>query len=182
FQSVPAEACRPTGPAAAEASPLSSNLLDSNPCTPLSFMNSTTRSTDSAPAWNPKLPPPIEMNAGALQPWAVRQVTTPRPCSPPTMNAPFAMSGTTAIHLASLSTSSGMPLSGAAMISWRTLPAACKRALVASTPEPANPTVANDKTNNAIPYFFIKHSLFHCTWVCGRTCEGRYPPFKDQAV
>src|SRR5664279_4927115 len=77
----------------------------------------------------------MEMNAGALQPWAVRQVTTPRPCSPPTMNAPFAMFGTTAIHLAPLSTSSGMPFSGVAMISWRTTPAACRRAVVSSTPE-----------------------------------------------
>src|SRR5271165_1194676 len=50
FQSVPAEACRPTGPADADASPLSSNLLESKPCTPLSFINNMTRSTDSAPA------------------------------------------------------------------------------------------------------------------------------------
>src|SRR5664279_2142172 len=102
----------------------------------------------------------MEMNAGALQPWAVRQVTTPRPCSPPTMNAPFAMFGTTAIHLAPLSTSSGMPFSGVAMISWRTTPAACRRAVVSSTPEPANPKAASDNTHNAIPYFFIKHFLF----------------------
>src|SRR5271166_1950989 len=100
------------------------------------------------------------MNAGALQPWAVRQVTTPRPCSPPTMNAPFAIVGTTAIHLAPFSTSAGMPLSGAAMISFMTWPAACKRAVVSCCPGPANAKVAADNVNKAIAYFFIKHFLF----------------------
>src|SRR5664279_325528 len=75
------------------------------------------------------------------------------------MKAPFAMSGTTAIHLAPFSTSSGMPLSGAAMISFMTRPAACKRAGASCCPGPANAKVAKDNVNKAIAYFFIKHSL-----------------------
>src|SRR5437879_3900806 len=46
-------------------------------------MTSMTRSTPSTPICNPQLPPPTETNAGALQPSAVRQVATPRPCLPP---------------------------------------------------------------------------------------------------
>src|SRR5271165_5081941 len=99
------------------------------------------------------------MNAGALQPWAVRQVTTPRPCSPPTINPPFPMLGTTAIHLAPFNTSSGMPLSGAAMISFMTRPAACKRAVEFCCPGPANAKLPKDNVNKAIAYFFTKHSL-----------------------
>ena len=167
FQSVPAEAWRPTGPAAAEASPLSSNLLESSFFTPASFMNSTTRSTSCAPAWKPKLPPPIEIKAGALQPFLVRQVTTPRPCSPPTMNPPFPMFGITAIHLAPVSTSSGIPLSGAAMISCKDVPAACRRSSVAGFPDLASAKVARDNVNKPIAYFFIKHFLFSPLRICG---------------
>ena len=51
---------------------------------------------------------------------AVRQVATPRPCLPPTMKPPLIRSGTIKMHFALLSTSSGMPLSGVAMIASRT--------------------------------------------------------------
>src|ERR1041385_4357812 len=54
---------------------------------------------------------------------AVRQVATPRPFSAPNTNPPLSKLGTTATHLACSRTSSGMPLSGAAMISCRILPA-----------------------------------------------------------
>ena len=60
------------------------------------------------------------MKAGALHPESVRQLATPRPCLPPTIKPALIRWGTTTMHFASSSTSSGMPLSGAAMISLRT--------------------------------------------------------------
>src|SRR5580698_5251422 len=120
------------------------------------------------------------MNAGALHPWAVRQVTTPRPCSPPTINPPFPMFGTTAMHLAPFSTSSGMPLSGAAMISFMTVPAACKRAVVSCSPGPAKAKVDKDKVNKAIAYF-IKHFLFIPRYFVGQLVKGEIRP-RDQLV
>src|SRR5450755_513748 len=92
------------------------------------------------------------------------------------MNPPFAMSGTTAMHLAAFSTSSGMPLSGAPMISCRTTPADCRRAVLSSTPDPANAKGARDNVSNAITSFFIKHFLFIPPCFCGPTCERRLPP------
>src|SRR5262245_23931509 len=65
--------------------------------------------------------------AGALHPFSVRQVAMPRPCDPPKINPPFSKEGTTATHLAELSTSSGMPLSGADMISLSTVAAESAR-------------------------------------------------------
>src|SRR5579862_2866442 len=120
------------------------------------------------------------MNAGALQPCAVRQVTTPRPCSPPTMNAAFAMFGTTAIHLASFSTSSGMLLSGAVMISFMTVPAACRRRAVSCCPEPANAKGTKDNVNKAIAYFFIKKLSFFFHAIRGRRVRVRL--LNDHAV
>src|SRR5438876_5624883 len=67
FGLEPTEALRPTGPAAAEPSTLNSNLLDNNRCRPLLFMTNITRSMPSAPICRPTLPPPMVMNAGALQ-------------------------------------------------------------------------------------------------------------------
>ena len=56
---------------------------------PFSLLMTITRSTASAPICVPQLPPVIFMNAGALQPSAVRHVATPLPCSAPKMNPPF---------------------------------------------------------------------------------------------
>src|SRR5579864_1353333 len=141
FQSVPADAWRPTGPAATDPSPDNWNLLESRCWKPCSFMTSMTRSTPSTPICNPQLPPPTETNAGALQPSAVRQVATPRPCFPPKMKPPLIRSGTTRMHLALLSTSSGMPLSGVAMIACRTATDDCRRATESSRAEPAQAQV-----------------------------------------
>src|SRR5579864_2905812 len=66
-------------------------------------------------------------NAGALHPFAVRQLASPRPYFPPTMNPPFSIDGTTATHCAEPRTSWGMPLSGAAWISFKTSAAAWAR-------------------------------------------------------
>src|SRR5579862_8423367 len=47
----------------------------------------------------------------------------PLPCAPPKTNPPLSRDGTTATHLAEPRISSGMPLSGADMISFRTVAA-----------------------------------------------------------
>src|SRR5579864_6613825 len=138
FQSVPADAWRPTGPAAADPSPVSWNLLERRCWKPWSFMTSMTKSTPSTPICNPQLPPPTETNAGALQPADVRQEATPRPCLAPKMNPPLIKSGTTRMHFALLNTSSGIPLSGADIIAWRTSTDFCRRSTVSSRVEPAN--------------------------------------------
>src|ERR1022692_1419049 len=66
-------------------------------------------------------------NAGALQPFGVRQLASPRPYFAPTMNPPFSIDGTTATHSALLRISWGMPESGADSISFSTSEAACTR-------------------------------------------------------
>src|SRR5580704_8407827 len=81
------------------------------------------------------------------------------------------MLGTTAMHLAPLSTSSGIPLSGAAMISFMTVPAACKRAVVSCSPGPAKAKVDKDKVNKAMAYF-IKHFLFIPRYFVGQLVKG----------
>src|SRR5215469_12759968 len=48
------------------------------------------------------------INAGALQPEAVRQLTAPPPCSPPTIKPALVRSGITAMHLVLLSTEEGI--------------------------------------------------------------------------
>src|SRR5690242_21147614 len=143
FQSVPADAWRPTGPAATDPSPDSWNLLESRCWKPCSFMTSMTRSTPSTPICNPQLPPPTETNAGALQPLEVRHEATPRPCFPPKMNPPLIRFGTTRMHFALLNTSSGIPLSGVAMIECRTSTDDCRRSIVSSRPVPAQANVPN---------------------------------------
>src|SRR6202162_5755046 len=83
LQSVSPSTCRPTGPAAAEASAPILNLLESILSIPLSFMTSMTTSIASPPICNPQLPPVTEKGAGALHPELVRQVAIPLPCRPP---------------------------------------------------------------------------------------------------
>src|SRR5262249_32595727 len=86
--------------------------------------------------------------AGGLQPLSVRQVTMPRPCAPPKTKPPFNREGTTAMHLADPRISSGMPLSGADMISLRTVAADSARWAALS----ANDTTEqhNNATKNEI--------------------------------
>src|SRR5437667_12381791 len=67
------------------------------------------------------------IGAGALQPDEVWQVAKPFPYLPPNTNPPLIIEGTTATHLADERTSLGIPLSGAAMTSSRTLDAASMR-------------------------------------------------------
>src|SRR5580693_2314389 len=55
--SVSADASRPTGPAATDASPPSFTLLVRIPFAPRSFITKMTKSVASAPIWRPKLPP-----------------------------------------------------------------------------------------------------------------------------
>src|ERR1017187_7900662 len=68
FQSVPAWAFRPTGPAEAAASAPSLNLFLSMSCRPFWFMAMRTRSVDWPPICQPKLPPASCTKTGALHP------------------------------------------------------------------------------------------------------------------
>src|SRR5665213_1056252 len=120
FTSVFSDECRPKGPTAADASLPISNLLESSFCMPFSLLKTMTRSTASTPICVPQLPPPIWMNAGALQPFAVRQVATPLPSSAPNTNPPFIKWGITATHFAFFIVQSGMRWSGAFIISCST--------------------------------------------------------------
>src|ERR1700733_3540436 len=128
FQSVSAAASAPTGPAAAEASAPSLNLLASRCCIPWSLVTIITRSTAWPPSCSPQLPPVIVIGAGALHvPLSVRHVATPLPWLPPKPTAIFTMEGTTAMHFASFITLSGIALSGVAIISFKTLAALSSR-------------------------------------------------------
>src|SRR5581483_5348200 len=119
-----------------------------------------TRSTASTPICSPQLPPEMVMNAGALQPFAVRQVATPLPPLPPKMNPPLTMCGTTATHLACSNTSSGIPLSGIPIISCNTVVALPNRSVASSRPDPAQHSVPrlNIASNNIT--FFIGQASF----------------------
>src|SRR5215469_16981162 len=97
--SVSAEAVRPTGPAAAEASaPILTLLVNTEPA-PFSFITRSTKSVASPPIWSPKLAPSIANMDGALHgplnPAPERQVMTPLPYSAPTMNPAFFTDGKT---------------------------------------------------------------------------------------
>src|ERR1700726_3128654 len=100
-----------------------------------------TTSTASTPICSPQLPPEIVMNAGALQPFAVRQVATPLPPLPPKIKPPLTMCGTTATHFACSNTSSGIPLSGIPIISCNTLVALSSRSVASSRADPAQHSV-----------------------------------------
>lgn len=127
FQSVPAEAWRPTGPAAAQAEPPIWNLFWSSWRMPSSFH------VDELHILNANLGAPTSTADGEERGLALqllfgsRHVETPRPCLAPTTNPPFSMLGTMAMDFAPESTSFGMPLSGAALISWRVLAALSSR-------------------------------------------------------
>src|SRR5581483_690801 len=113
-----------------------------------------TRSTASTPICSPQFPPEIVMNAGALQPFAVRQVATPLPPLPPKMNPPLTMCGITATHLACSNTSSGIPLSGIPIISCNTLVAFCSRSVASSFADPAQHSVPRlNIASNNITFF-----------------------------
>src|SRR6476469_5073704 len=74
------------------------------------------------------LPPVMVMGAGAVQlPLFSLQVAIPRPWDAPTTKPPFTSEGTTATHLAESRISTGIPLSGAAIISLSTVAAASAR-------------------------------------------------------
>src|SRR5579864_8518687 len=96
-----------------------------------------TTSTASTPICSPQLPPEIVMNAGALQPFAVRQVATPLPPLAPKTNPPLTMCGITATHFACSNTSSGIPLSGIPIISCNTLVEFSSRSVASSRADPA---------------------------------------------
>src|SRR6185437_7033403 len=113
FQPAEAAASRPTGPAAAETLPPTLKWPDSRLFMPCAFMMNITRSVLWPPIWGPHEIPETENGAGALQPFEVRHVATPVPCSPPTINAPLIRPGTTATHLAPSRTLFGTLLSGA---------------------------------------------------------------------
>ena len=100
--SVSADVVRPTGPAAAIASPPTVNLLFSKSrFAPRSFITSITTSVSDPPIWKPTLPPSTLTAPGALHPPpALRQVTKPRPYFAPTINAPLLTPGTTIAHSA----------------------------------------------------------------------------------
>src|SRR5581483_3667266 len=95
FQSVLPEACRPTGPAAPDASAPILNLLVRRASMPFLLMTSMTKSMASPPICKPQLPPVKSIGAGALHPLGVRHVATPFPCSPPKTNAILTMDGIT---------------------------------------------------------------------------------------
>src|ERR1017187_8669744 len=127
FQSVPAWAFRPTGPAEAAASAPSLTLFLSMSCRPFWFMAMRTRSVDWPPICQPKLPPASCTKTGALHPLGVRQVETPWPYWAPTTKAPFLYAGMTVTQDAPARMPRGTPLSGVAMISFITAWAAVRR-------------------------------------------------------
>src|SRR5579871_1809925 len=148
------------GPAAAEASPPTWKLLSSSFCIPFSFWMINTTSTASTPICRPQLPPEIVMNAGALQPFAVRQVATPLPPLPPKTKPPLTMCGMTATHFACSNTSSGIPLSGIPIISCSTVVALSRRSVAFSRAVPAQHSVPRPNIANTNMTFFIEQPLF----------------------
>src|ERR1039458_9848991 len=114
-----------------------------------------TTSTASTPICNPQLPPEIVMNAGALQPFAVRQVATPLPPLAPKTKPPLTMCGTTVMHLACSNTSSGIPLSGIPIISCITCLAQSSRSVASSRADAAQPAETQHRK--------YEHYFFHGT-------------------
>src|ERR1700730_14081297 len=124
-----------------------------------------TTSTASTPICNPQLPPEIGRNAGALQPFAVRQVATPLPPFAPKTKPPLTMCGTTAMHLACPNTSSGIPLSGIPTISCITSVALSSRSVASSRPDAAQPSVPRLNIASTNVTFFIGQPHF-CYLIC----------------
>src|SRR2546430_2418770 len=134
-------------------------------------MTNITRSTPSTPICNPQLPPPTETKAGALQPLDVRHVATPRPCLPPKMKPPLIRLGTTRMHFALLNTSSGMPLSGVAIIACNTSTDESSRATESCRAELAQadvPTIPIALINNTDNVFFMESSPLASTELRGQ--------------
>src|SRR5579872_7217113 len=90
------------------------------------------------------------MNAGALQPLSVRQLTTPLPCSPPTMNPALVNVGTTAMQVAACSTDDGIGLAPVVMLC--TVWVAASKTLVLST---AHSAKAHNGTSTSIEKTFL---------------------------
>ena len=151
--SVPTLPCRPTGPAATEASAPSVTLLRSSFCTPLSFITSSTRSTCSAPAWKPQLPFASCMNTGAPHDSPLRQLITPFPYSPPTTNAAFLTSGATAAQRVRAHRSSGI----VGRIACTTFAALARRSASAAEMAPATLDTAATTAIAAKANLFMGH-------------------------
>src|SRR5229473_404049 len=140
-----------------------------------------TTSTASTPICSPQLPPEIVMNAGALQPFAVRQVATPLPPLPPKTKPPLTMCGTTAMHSACSNTSSGIPLSGIPIISCSTLVAFSSRSVASSRADPAQHSVPRLNIASKNITLFIEQPHFlpqpgrQAVW-----CGGQIFPFETQ--
>jgi hypothetical protein len=97
--------------------------------------------------------------------WALlRQLTAPLPYRPPTMNPPFFIPGMTMTQSAFSRTSPGIPLSGAPMISSKTVAAALSLSVTSS----ANPVAAQNPIPNTKSHsFFI--GLLHTSMFVKRT-------------
>src|SRR5580692_8248167 len=81
---VPAEAARPTGPAATEASAPSVNWPLAMRSMLRLVVNTRMTSVDCTPHWKPKLPPVRLTNTGSLKwPLGSRATSTPLPRRPP---------------------------------------------------------------------------------------------------
>src|SRR5664279_2352308 len=119
-----------------------------------------TTSTASTPICNPQLPPEIVINAGALQPSAVRQVATPLPPLAPKIKPPLTICGITATHFACCNTSSGIPLSGIPIISCITLVALSSRSVASPRADPAQHSVPRPNIASTKITFFMEYPLF----------------------
>src|ERR1700757_176017 len=125
------------------------------------------------------LPPVTTKNAGAVQPFGVRQLARPRPYFAPTTKPPFNMEGTTATHSARLRISCGIPESGADSISLRTSAAACTRSIAFDSlvcSSAAKENEQRDTTRVSSKSFFIVlttiNSLGSCTWIVNEISGG----------
>src|SRR5208337_5670117 len=118
-----------------------------------------------------QLPPEIVMNAGALQPFAVRQVATPLPPSAPKIKPPLTTCGITATHFACCNTSSGILLSGIPIISCITLVALSSRSMASSRADPAQHNVPRPNIASTNIIFFMEHPYF-----CYLCLIRLYPP------
>src|SRR6266699_645318 len=143
-----------------------------------------TRSTACPPICNPQFPPEIVMNAGALQPFAVRQVATPLPPLPPNTKPPLTMCGTTATHFACSNTSTGIPLSGIPIISCNTCLALSSRLVASSLADPAQHSVPrlNIATKNITFFMGQPHFWDLCTASLGWFGAYRRTQMLDMAV
>ena len=95
--SVAAELCRPTGPAATEASAPRVTLPPTMPSMLCFEVKTSTTSVDCTPTWKPKLPPVRLMKIGLLHaPVSLRTTSTPLPRRPPMPRPTLMTEGMTA--------------------------------------------------------------------------------------